>query len=181
MLLRWKIFVKNNIAAIIDASHPYAVEVSRAAIATAKQLNLPYLRYERQAIARTQPHNSSIIKLDSFESLLTGEYLQQQRVLLTVGCKVLPLFKTWQERATLFARILPQPKSLNIALASGFTSDRLICLRPPIDIELEAALWQQWKIWLVVTKASGVAGGEAIKSQVAAKLNVPLVIIDRLK
>lgn len=169
----------NSIVAIVDASHPYAVEVSRSAIATAQKLNLPYLRYERSAIAKND-NNSLVTQLDSFD-LLTGKYLQDQRVLLTVGCKILPRFKTWHDRATLFARILPKPKSLDIALKSGFTSDRLICLRPPINPELEAALWRQWNISLVVTKASGVAGGEDTKSQVAAKLNIPLIIISRPK
>ena len=35
------------IAAIVDASHPYAVNVSENAMAAAKELGLPYLRYER--------------------------------------------------------------------------------------------------------------------------------------
>ena len=175
-------FCQNNlIQAVVDASHPYAVEVSRQAIAVTAQLNLPYLRFER---TNYQPSdsiapNSSIIQLDSFTTLLSGKYLQNQRVLLTVGCKSLPLFQAWQHRATLFARILPKLESLEIALESGFTSDRLIAIRPPISTNLEMALWQKWQISIVVTKASGRAGGEDIKRQVATELNVPLIIIAR--
>jgi precorrin-6A/cobalt-precorrin-6A reductase len=44
---------------------------------------------------------------------------------------------------------------------------------------LEKALWQQWDISLVVTKASGTAGGEDIKRTVAAQLGIPLIVIDR--
>ncbi|WP_019504881.1 cobalt-precorrin-6A reductase [Pleurocapsa sp. PCC 7319] len=169
------------ILAVVDASHPYAVEVSRQAIAVTTQLKIPYLRFER---INYQPSdsisiNSSIIQLDSFTTLLSGKYLQNQRVLLTVGCKSLPLFQVWQDRATLFARILPKIESLEIALESGFTSDRLIAIRPPISINLEIALWRKWQISLVVTKASGKAGGENIKRQVAAELEVPLIIIAR--
>ena len=36
--------------------------------------------------------------------------------------------------------------------------DRIIAIRPPISRELEQALWQQWRISLVVTKASGQSG-----------------------
>ncbi|WP_036479394.1 cobalt-precorrin-6A reductase [Myxosarcina sp. GI1] len=172
---------REGVIAVVDASHPYAVEVSRQAIATAKNLNLPYLRYERKAIATTDDNNSLITRLNSFESLLAGRYLNNQRVLLTIGCKALPLFKNWHDRATLFARILPKPESLDIALKSSFTSDRLICLRPPLGLELETALWRQWNISLVVTKASGTAGGEDIKSQAAAELKIPLIVIDRPK
>ena len=39
-----------SITAIVDASHPFATEVSQNAIAVSKALNLPYLRYERAVI-----------------------------------------------------------------------------------------------------------------------------------
>ena len=68
---------------------------------------------------------------------------------------------------------------METAIASGFTSDRLIAIRPPISMGTETALWQQWDISLVVTKASGQAGGEDIKRQVAATLGIPLIIISR--
>jgi precorrin-6A/cobalt-precorrin-6A reductase len=167
----------NQITVVVDASHPYATEVSHQAIAVTKQLNIAYLRYER---THYQPAiKAGVIELDSWEHLLTGDYLTAQRVLLTVGCQVLPKFQSWQSRATLFARVLPQIKSLKTAIASGFTSDRLIAIRPPISLTTETALWQQWNISLVVTKASGKAGGEEIKRQVAASLGIPLIVITR--
>lgn len=172
---------RENIQQVIDASHPYATEVSQSAIAITAKLDIAYLRYERsnyQAANSTQT-NSSIIELDSFDTLLAGNYFQGQRVLLTVGCKILPQFQSWQKRATLYARVLPKLESLNIAQKAGFTSDRIVAIRPPLTIELETALWQQWQISLVVTKASGTAGGEDIKRQVAADLNIPLIIIAR--
>ncbi|MEQ8963440.1 MAG: precorrin-6A reductase, partial [Coleofasciculus sp. C2-GNP5-27] len=121
----------------------------------------------------------SVITLDSFETLVVGDYLNQQRVLLTVGYKVLSLFQDWQARSTLFARILPAVTSLEAAIAAGFSRDRIIALRPPVPYELEMALWRHWDISLVVTKASGVAGGEATKRQVAAQLGIPLIVIKR--
>ena len=170
-----------NIKTVVDASHPYAVAVSQEAIATTSQLNIPYLRYERvdyQSSARLIK-SAQIIELDSFGTLLTGNYLQNQRVLLTVGCQVLPLFQAWHDQATLFARVLPKIDSLQTAIASGFSSDRLVAIRPPIDIEFEKALWRKWNISLVVTKASGKAGGEEIKHQAAKDLNTPLIVIRR--
>lgn len=173
---------EQNIVAIVDASHPYAVEVSRQAIAVTTTLNIPYLRYERTNYqSPVSISNSSILELDSFNTLITGDYLQQQKVLLTVGCKALPLFKSWQDRATLYARVLPKISSAETALSAGFKGDRLIAIRPPLSIAFETALWQQWNISLVVTKASGKAGGEDIKRQVAANLNVPLIVISRPK
>lgn len=174
---------EQNIGAILDASHPHAAEISRLAIATSRQQNIPYLRYERpqiQELDKTTPE-SDVLHLDSFDTLVSGDYLAGQRVMLTLGYRTLPKFKIWQNRAVLFARILPSLVSLEVALNSGFTGDRIIAIRPPISAELEASLWQQWEISLAVTKASGNAGGEGMKRQVARELNVPLIIIDRPK
>jgi precorrin-6A/cobalt-precorrin-6A reductase len=79
----------------------------------------------------------------------------------------------------LFARILPSAIALEAAFKAGFTPHNIICLRPPISADLEKALWRQWQISLVVTKASGTAGGEDIKRSVAAELGIPLIAINR--
>ncbi len=166
---------QEKIRAIVDASHPYAVEISQNAIAISQEENIPYLRYERPRV----PSDSGAQEIESFDALLAGEYLLGQRVFLTVGYRALSLFKSWQNRATLFARILPVVNSLEVALALGFTPDRLLALRPPFSAAFEKALWQQWRISLVITKASGEAGGEAIKRAVAAELGIPLLVIAR--
>ncbi|MBE9114704.1 precorrin-6A/cobalt-precorrin-6A reductase [Lusitaniella coriacea LEGE 07157] len=222
--------LEQNIAAVVDASHPFAVEISQRAIAVTRDYNIPYLRYERPVSVIKQgdraggrgevgtplrsqadlgeaggqhfdtlsdrgdeavgaqclrPKSQSlhpepqIIELDSFTTLLQGNYLENQRTLLTVGCKILPRFQPWQNRATLFARVLPTVNSIDIALKAGFTPNRLIALRPPISPELEQALWQQWQISLVITKASGKAGGETLKRTLAQQLGISLIIIAR--
>ena len=171
---------QEKIAVIVDASHPYATEVSQNAIATATSSHIPYLRYERPLVQLSvNSYQSSVLELTSFDSLLEGNYLQGKRVLLTIGCQSLHLFKSCHENSTLFARILPKPESLAMAIAAGFTNDRIIAIRPPISKELERALWQQWQISLVVTKASGKAGGEDIKREVARELDIPLIVIAR--
>lgn len=165
-----------QIVGILDATHPYAVEISQTAIALSTQYRLPYLRYERPEVV---PAAGNHITCSSFESLLTSNILLGKRVLLTIGYQALPLFQSWQTQATLFTRILPSVASLQTALEAGFSSDRIIAFRPPISADLERAFWQQWQINLVVTKASGNAGGEAIKYQVGKELNIPIVIVTR--
>lgn len=167
----------HRIVRILDASHPYAVEISRLAISAATHLRIPYLRFERPALVLTTgPGRNPVL---DFEMLLQGDYLANQRVLLTIGHKPLPLFKVWQDRATLFARILPSVVALEVALEAGFGPERLVALRPPVPREIERAFWQHWQISLVVTKASGQPGGEDTKRAVATELGIPLVVIAR--
>jgi precorrin-6A/cobalt-precorrin-6A reductase len=182
-------FHQQQIVAVLDASHPYAVEISQSAIALCHEFNIPYLRYERPALEEERRGDKGdkgdkgarqeVIYLDKFNTLVEGSYLEGERVLLTVGYRHLHLFMHLQKRATLYARLLPSATALEAAFVAGFTPDRIICLRPPISNDLEAALWRQWQISLVVTKASGSAGGEDIKRKVAAELGVSLVVITR--
>lgn len=166
-----------EISIILDVSHPYAVEISQRAIAAAAQTSLPYLRFERPRLDFLE--NQAVVELESWDALLTGNYLQGQRVLLTIGYRLLSQFQPWQEHSTLFARILPSKVALEAALAEGFLPERLFAMRPPIPLAIERALWQHWQISLVVTKASGQAGGEAIKRQLAAELGIKLIAISR--
>lgn len=164
---------------IIDASHPYATEISQLAINFSHHHQIPYLRYERSPVNIVEPAEENIIYLENFHKLINGEYLTNQRVFLTTGYKTLHLFQSWQERATLFTRILPNINTLQVALNVGFTPERIVAIRPPISAELEIALWQHWQISLVVTKASGLAGGEEQKRAIARQLKIPLIIIQR--
>lgn len=167
-----------RIRKILDLSHPFAQDISARAIAAAQQAQIPYLRYERPPVAEPEPA-PLVQTVPSFAALLETDWLTQERVLLTVGYRALPAFANWHDRATLFARILPSVTALEAAIAAGFATDRLIALRPPIPPALERALWTHWQISLVVTKASGRPGGEAVKRQVAADLGVRLVVVAR--
>ncbi len=175
---RLEIFIQTQgIGAVLDASHPFAVEISRGAIAATQALSIPYWRYERPPL---EPCSNDLTRsVAGLDAVLTPEILAGERVLLTLGYRWLHHFAPWQSQATLFARILPSPVALDAALGAGFTVDRLIALRPPIQAELERALWQQWQITRVITKASGAPGGEATKRAVAEQLGIPLFILDR--
>jgi len=175
---------QHRIGAIVDASHPFAVEISQHAIAAATALNLPYLRYERPPLEPDLTPSPPAIATDQLifsdiSALLASQILVNQRVLLILGYRPLAHFLPWQTQATLFARILPSVTALEAAIAAGFTPDRILALRPPLSAQLEQALWQHWHISLVVTKASGRSGGEDIKRQVAQTLGIPLITIAR--
>ncbi|MEB3357693.1 MAG: cobalt-precorrin-6A reductase [Synechococcales bacterium] len=177
--------IQEQIEAILDASHPFAVEVSRLAMAIATRHHIPYLRYERPTLAVPsscdQPSLDAevTLPLNALDTLLTDPSYRHQRVLLTLGYRLLDRFRDWHTQMTLFARILPSPVALEAAIAAGFTSDRLIALRPPLSADLERALWQHWQISTVITKASGTPGGEDVKRQIAQSLGVRLVTLAR--
>ncbi|MEL6472329.1 MAG: cobalt-precorrin-6A reductase [Cyanobacteria bacterium J06623_4] len=193
-----------QIRGIVDASHPFACEVSRQAVALANSSaqasvrpsspssgTIAYLRYERPAIAPEPPispniptgsvltHNDTIIRMQSIETLLNSDILNHQRVFLSLGYRHLERFAPLRQTAQLFARVLPSVEAISGAIAAGFSPSEIVAMRPPISPALEAALWQQWHITRVVAKASGTAGGEVTKRQVAKQLGIRLVLLER--
>jgi precorrin-6A/cobalt-precorrin-6A reductase len=176
----------HDIGAILDASHPFAADISRLAIALAQAHSLPYLRYERPVASAPEPpwrdrrDRPGLVALPTWADLLQSQYLgAEERTLFTTGTRQLQTLQPWQSQSTLFVRVLPQPDAIAAALAAGFLPQRIIALRPPISPALEQALWQQWQITQVVTKASGATGGEDHKRAIAAQLGVRLFVLTR--
>lgn len=158
---------------IIDASHPFAVEISRLAIRVSQEKQIPYLRFEREEL----PLNSTTEVLPDLASVIQPQYLQDRRVLLTVGVRPLALFQPWLQAAQIWARILPE--SWELAVNMGFPAQRLIPMRLPVSVEREKALWLELEVDTVIAKSSGIPGGLEVKQEVAAQLGVRLIVIER--
>lgn len=173
-----KFVTQQSIRCIVDASHPFACEISRQAMKISQQAATPYLRYERCDLAQSAAEGA-VTFVDSMATLVASNLLHHQRVLFTLGYRHLAQFSPLRQTAQLFARVLPSVEAISGALAAGFASQEIIALRPPITPALEKALWQQWNLSRVVAKASGRPGGEAVKRQVAAELGIGLILIQR--
>ncbi|MFS8908038.1 cobalt-precorrin-6A reductase [Synechococcus sp. OH2] len=164
---------EHGIRVLVDASHPFAQEISQLAMQVTAQLGIPYLRYERPPVAL----DPWVQVASDWQVLLTDGVLAGRRVLLTVGVKALPLFVPWQDRCQLWARVLPE--SVPRAVQAGIPAERVIGMRLPLSLEQELQLWQRLEPQVVISKDSGEAGGLAIKQAVAKTLGIPLWVIQR--
>jgi precorrin-6A/cobalt-precorrin-6A reductase len=160
---------------VLDATHPFAVRITRLAHAVCSRLGVPYVRFERPDWE--PPLGTRLV--GSFAE--AAELLPSLGVcaLLTIGAKQLKHFAPLQGRLHLMARILPSVLSLQQALAAGFTPDRLLCLRPPFSREFNRAILQEYQIEVLVTKASGREGGVEEKVRAAGDLGLEVVMIRR--
>ena len=160
---------------VLDATHPFAVRITRLAHAVCLRLGVPYVRYERPDIP--PPVGTRVVSSFSQAAEILPEV--GSRVLLTIGAKQLKHFVPLLGRLQLFARILPSVLSIQQALAAGFTQDQLLCLRPPFSREFNRAILQEYKIRVLVTKASGREGGVEEKLLAAGDLGIAVVMIRR--
>ncbi len=163
--------------AIVDATHPFAVEISQQLIGLAQELSLPYLRYERPG---TPSDPRAVACIDMHDAARKAAAVGG-RIFLATGSKDLPVFLQGEGAAACewFVRVTPDPGSLQRALALGVPRARICAMQGPFTREFNEALWRGWGITCVVTKESGAAGGLPQKLEAAAALGIPILVVQR--
>lgn len=160
---------------VLDATHPFAVRITRIAQSVCERIRMPYVRYERPDwVPPAGTHFA-----DSFAEAATVLPRLGSRAMLTIGAKQLKHFVPLHGRLTMFARILPAPVSLRQALEAGFVEENLVRLRPPFSIEQNCELFRCCRADVLVTKASGREGGVVEKVTAARELGMNVLMIRR--
>jgi precorrin-6A/cobalt-precorrin-6A reductase len=170
---------KNKINLIVDASHPYAVNVSQNAMEACQTTNIPYIRYERPT-AKLPIYDKLYIVHDYIEAAIVAATLGEI-IFLTTGSRHLKVFKnvTCLQDCRLIARVLPEPSVLSECLSIGYKPQDIVAMQGPFSHNLNIALFQEYKTEVIITKNSGHIGGSDTKITAAIALNLPLVMIDR--
>jgi precorrin-3B C17-methyltransferase len=174
---RRELLRESQASAIVDATHPYATEISPQLIALARELALPYLRYERPRAMGELPARH----VASMEDAAQLAMQLGQRIFLATGSKDIASFVHADGAAThqWFARLAPDPQHLQRAIDAGLPRSHLVAMQGPFSQMANETLWRDWRIDCVVTKDSGDAGGYQAKAAAAAALGIPLIVVDR--
>jgi precorrin-6A/cobalt-precorrin-6A reductase len=168
---------ERRIAAILDATHPFAYRISENAMRAAARARIPYVRYERPTSAL--PTGGRLHVVPDVAAAAQVCLAHGTRIFLTTGTKTLPSFGEVIARKWVLVRILPTVASLTQALAAGLAPAQILAMRGPFSQALERVLLQDYGIDLLVTKDSGAAGGVDAKLAAAADCGIPAVIISR--
>ena len=145
--------------AVIDATHPFAARMSAHAVAACRQLDVPLASIDRPAWLR-QPGDDWLGVASAAEAV-TALGALQRRVLLTMGRLELGAFAAAPQHHYV-ARMIDAPG--DVALPPDL---RVLLARGPFDEAAEAALLDDEKIDVIVSKNSG--GGAAYGKIVAAR------------
>ena len=159
---------------VIDATHPYAVEVTENIRVAAERTGLPYLRLLRQSDGEDLCHKAE-------NMAVAAEMLERLpgNVLLTTGSKELDHFARPGLRERCFPRVLPMADSLERCLALGFPPKNIICMQGPFTKEMNVATLHQFHIDTLVTKDTGGYGGFRAKAEAAKEAGCVLLVVER--
>jgi precorrin-6A/cobalt-precorrin-6A reductase len=99
--------------------------------------------------------------------------------LLTTGFSAAEKFVKLEGEKEIFVRILPMPVHIEQCVNMGIKPSNILALQGPFSIELNTAIYNQYKIDVVITKDSGKTGGVPEKIQSASESGIDIVIIKR--
>jgi precorrin-6A/cobalt-precorrin-6A reductase len=159
---------ENATDALVVATHPFAAQIRRNAVAAARRKGLPLLIVERP-IWQTEPGDSWIRVADA-DAAAAALGATPRRVLLTIGRKELAPFATRPHHHYIVRTIDPPdglPESAELVMDRG----------PYVEAD-EVRLLKEHRIEMLVSKNSG---GNATQPKLLAArtLGVPVVMIDR--
>jgi precorrin-6A/cobalt-precorrin-6A reductase len=162
-----------RVRVVVDASHPFAAEVSSNAMLTAEKTGVPYLRFERANI-----RFEDATYVDSYEEAVAYLADKQGNILLTTGSKFVAKFIPLRlER--LFARVLSTSDSVALCEQAGLNPVNVIAMCGVGSVALNLALLKEFEIRFLITKESGAEGGLPEKLEAANQAGAELIIIQR--
>ena len=158
----------------VDATHPYAVDVTRNIRAAAAQAGVEYRRLLRAQ--SPLPEGCAVFET----AAQAAAYLAGTagNVLLATGAKELAAFAAL-DPARLYPRVLPTPEGIAACEAANIPHRNIIAMQGPFSRQLNKVLIEQFHIRYLVTKDGGAAGGFAEKVQAAARTGAQLVVLRR--
>jgi precorrin-6A/cobalt-precorrin-6A reductase len=155
---------------LIDATHPFAAQISANAAVAAAECNVPYLMLVRPAWEAGS--GDRWIEVASHSEAAIALLGQSQRVFLTIGRQELAAFAGLD--AIWFLMRAIDPPALNTPIPNG----KLLLARGPFTLEDERQLLLEYQIDTIVSKNSG--GGATYAKIVAAReLGIPVVMVQR--
>ncbi|MCD8074886.1 MAG: precorrin-6A reductase [Lachnospiraceae bacterium] len=197
-----RVFLRDGqYALVVDATHPYAVEVSKNIQEACRREDVQYLRY-----LRTQNQDEHLNKEAFGEAASTrsacenageiagavyadsareaADYLETRQggIFLTTGSKELHVFtEAISDKSRIFARVLPSAEVVSSCRALGLEGKQICAMQGPFSADINAAMLRQAGSSFLVTKETGATGGFPEKIEAARQCQVTPVIIRRPK
>lgn len=161
---------EQRIDLLIDATHPFAAQMSWNAAAAAMEVSIPHLILVRPTWGKVAGDNW--IEVESIRSAANGLPHAAKRVFLTIGRQELAPFAHLTDLWFLMRMIdLPAPDAV-------VPPGEVLCDRGPFTPEEERKLLIKHNIDTIISKNSG---GDATYAKIIAarELSIPIVMVQR--
>lgn len=159
-----------GITHLIDATHPFAAQMSRNAVEACAATGTPLIALEREPWQAAEGDRWTHVPDLSGAVAALGQV--PRRVFLAIGRQTLDAFAGAPQHHYLLRLVDPPTEPLPLPQAQA------VIARGPFTVEGDRALLTDHRIEVIVAKNAGGAGAEA-KLVAARELGLPVILIDR--
>jgi precorrin-6A/cobalt-precorrin-6A reductase len=161
---------RERFEALVDATHPFAAQISHNAARAAERARLPLVRVECPPWVPIAGDRWTMVATmdDAAESIGPA----RRRVLLTIGRLEIDAFRAAPHHDYLIRAVD------DFALPHELRHARVIAARGPFEVPDEIALLERERVKAVVSKNSGTRATYA-KIEAARRLGIPVILVQR--
>lgn len=200
---------RKSYLAVVDATHPYATEVSGNIRKSVEGLDIPYVRLLRKMESNGRGLQQLTVDTECVKENLTSDMIcyfkdyascasalvhTTGNILLTTGSKELDTFVQVSDREVfskeepkafkslrerLFVRVLPGTTSIALCEQAGICGKQILAMQGPFSKEMNLAMIHQFSIRYLVTKESGAHSGFQEKLEAAQEAGIVTCIIGK--
>lgn len=167
-------FVRSQeIRLLVDAAHPFAINLHHNVEKAASACAIPVIRLER----KYPTFNSSCILCEDYQDAIERmETYGVRRLLALTGVQTIGKLAGFWKQYESFFRILDRDSSFALAEKYGFPTEKLLTYS---STDATETLIRQYGADAVITKESGDSGGFDEKQTACFKLGIPLFVVKR--
>lgn len=161
---------------VVDATHPYAVQVTENIVSACEATGTEYLRLLRGG--NTAPGDAVFVE----DTEAAVEFLRhtEGNILLTTGSKELGRYAALPDFARrVYARVLPMQASLEACEKAGLAPAHILAMLGPFSREMNAAMLRMTGARWLATKEGGDTGGFQEKVDAARETGASLLVVGR--
>lgn len=164
---------------VVDATHPYADQVTRNVREACEKTGRECLRCLRPRSGAESPE-SGVVRVPSVQAAVEWLAARDGNILVTTGSKELAAFSQLPDFATrVYARVLPTLPSLSACLDQGLSGRHIIAMQGPFSEETNRSQLAEFNCRFLVTKDTGDNGGFREKVRAAGEAGAVALVIDR--
>lgn len=166
---------------LIDATHPFAEHITQTSASIAKELKMPYVRFERPTTNLENIDTSHIHYVKSFEDAgkLIADEFNQGNVLHFAGANTMADIVKYVPTERFYPRILKVESSLEKCDALNINPNHIIPMKGAASLEENIHLIEKYDASVMITKESGEIGGVIEKIEAANEKNIDIIMIQR--
>ncbi|WP_407422994.1 precorrin-6A reductase [Methanobrevibacter sp.] len=176
-----KIFINGDFDILIDATHPFAEHITQTSASIAKELKIPFIRFERPPINLENIDTSRIHYANSFDE--AGKMIESNfpkgNVMHFAGANTMEEVLKHVPTERFYPRILKVAGSLEKCEKLNVNPDHIIPMKGAASKQENIELIEKYDASVMITKESGEIGGVIEKIDAANEKDIAIIMIQR--